>query len=101
MMIDTLVFVTVKPGRADAFLEATLENQKASLQEPANIRFDVLADRSDPNKFILCEMYESDEGAAAHKETAHYQKWRDTVAPMMAVPRSSIKTTPQGIRVDK
>ena len=86
--------LTGKPGRADAFLEATLENQKASLQEPANIRFDVLADRSDPNKFILCEMYESDEGAVAHKETAHYQKWRDTVAPMMATPRRSTPTEP-------
>lgn len=101
MMIDTLVFVTVKEGMADAFLAATLENQKNSLKEPANIRFDVLADRSDPNKFILCEMYESEEGAASHKETAHYQKWRDTVAPMMAVPRSSIKTTPQGETVKR
>ncbi len=28
---------------------------------------------------------------ARHKETAHYAQWRDTVAGMMAQPRSSVK----------
>ncbi len=94
MMIDTLVFVSVKPECVDAFVEATLENQRNSRKEPANVRFDVLRDDSDLAKFILCEVYEDAAGAAAHKETAHYQTWRDTVAPMMAEPRKSIKTTP-------
>lgn len=93
-MIDTLVFVTVKPSCVDAFIEATLENQRNSRKEPANIRFDVLREDGDPTKFVLCEVYADAEGAAAHKETAHYMKWRDTVAPMMAEPRKSIKTTP-------
>lgn len=93
-MIDTLVFVHVKPECADAFIAATLENQRNSRKEAANVRFDVLRDNGDPNRFILCEVYADEAGAAAHKETAHYQKWRDTVAPMMAEPRSSIKTTP-------
>ncbi|MBQ8747561.1 MAG: antibiotic biosynthesis monooxygenase [Clostridia bacterium] len=93
-MIDTIVFVSVKPECVDAFIEATLENHRNSRKEPANIRFDVLRDDSDPTKFILCEVYADAAGAAAHKETAHYAKWRDTVAPMMAEPRRSIKTTP-------
>ena len=37
------------------------------------------------------EVYRSQEATAAHKETAHYAKWRDAVAPMMAEPRSSVK----------
>jgi autoinducer 2-degrading protein len=93
-MIDTLVLVHVKPDMAEDFLAATLENQRNSRKEPANVRFDVLRDNADPDRFILCEVYEDEAGAAAHKATAHYQKWRDTVAPMMAEPRSSIKTTP-------
>jgi len=93
-MIDTLVFVHVKTGMAEDFLAATLENQRNSRKEPANVRFDVLRANADPDRFILCEVYEDEAGAAAHKATAHYQKWRDTVAPMMAEPRSSIKTTP-------
>jgi rhamnogalacturonyl hydrolase YesR len=31
------------------------------------------------------------EDPARHKETAHYQTWRDTVAEMMAEPCSSVK----------
>ena len=93
-MIDTIVFVSVKPECVQAFIDATLENQRNSRKEPANIRFDVLRDNDDPYKFILCEVYENEAGAAAHKETVHYQAWRDAVAPMMAQPRSSIKTTP-------
>ena len=93
-MIDTFVFVTVKPECVDAFIEATLENQRSSRKEPANIRFDVLREDGDPTKFVLCEVYADADGAAAHKETAHYMRWRDTVASMMAEPRRSIKTTP-------
>jgi len=37
------------------------------------------------------EVYRTAEAPAAHKETAHYTTWRDTVAEMMAEPRTSVK----------
>jgi quinol monooxygenase YgiN len=37
------------------------------------------------------EAYRTAKAAAAHKEARHYQVWRDTVAPMTAEPRSSVK----------
>jgi autoinducer 2-degrading protein len=40
---------------------------------------------------VLIEVYRSTEAVAAHKETAHYAKWRDAVAEMMAEPRQSVK----------
>jgi quinol monooxygenase YgiN len=40
---------------------------------------------------VLVEVYRTADAPAKHKETAHYAKWRDTVAPMMAEPRSSVK----------
>jgi autoinducer 2-degrading protein len=40
---------------------------------------------------VLVEAYRTREAPAAHKETAHYARWRDAVAPMMAEPRSSEK----------
>jgi (4S)-4-hydroxy-5-phosphonooxypentane-2,3-dione isomerase len=40
---------------------------------------------------VLIEVYRTPEAPAAHKDTAHYAKWRDAVAPMMADPRSSVK----------
>jgi quinol monooxygenase YgiN len=54
---------------------------------------DVVQHRDDPARFVLVEVYRDEEGAAAHKETAHYQQWRDAVADLMAEPRSSVKFT--------
>lgn len=87
------VHVRVKPDWVEAFRHATIENAQSSLQEPGIARFDAMQQRDEPTRFVLVEVYRDDEGAAAHKETAHYQKWRDTVAGMMAEPRSSVKYT--------
>lgn len=91
-MLVVHVHVQVLPDQVEAFLEATRVNARASLAEPGVLRFDVVQDRADPAHVVLVEVYRDDEAApAAHKETAHYATWRDTVAPMMAVPRSSVK----------
>ncbi len=86
----TLVKVTVKPECVDAFIEATRTNHEASVREPGNRRFDVLQDPNETTEFVLYEAYASAADAAAHKETAHYATWRDTVAKMMAKPRQGI-----------
>jgi (4S)-4-hydroxy-5-phosphonooxypentane-2,3-dione isomerase len=85
------VDVRVKPADVEAFREATVQNARESLREPGVARFDVIARDDDPTRFMLLEVYRSPAGAAAHKETEHYKRWRDTVAPMMAEPRSSVK----------
>ena len=93
-MIATIVYVDVLPEFVEAFEEITRYNHENSRKEPGNVRFDVLHGNKDPNKFILYEVFRDQEAAAAHKETEHYKKWRETVAPMMASPRSAIPTTP-------
>ena len=85
------VDVHVKPDCVDAFVEATLENARSSAQEPGIARFDVVQDNAAPAHFVLVEVYRTPDDPAKHKETAHYQAWRDTVAEMMAAPRSSVK----------
>lgn len=90
-MSATLVHVQVKPEFINDFIEATKENHEKSVKEAGNFRFDILQDAKDPGKFILYEVYDSEESAAAHKETAHYAKWRDTVASWMAAPREGVK----------
>ena len=90
-MIVTFVHIWVKPEHIDDFIKASTENHLNSIDEPGNLRFDLLQDDSDPNKFVLYEAYTSEEDAAAHKETRHYQKWRDTVADWMAKPRKGEK----------
>jgi autoinducer 2-degrading protein len=90
-MLIVHVHVRVKPVFVDAFREATLENARQSVQEPGIARFDICQQADDPTRFVLVEAYRTAEAPAAHKETAHYQVWRDAVAGMMAEPRTSVK----------
>ena len=83
----TIVEVRVKPGHEADFLEACRLNHEASVQEPGNRRFDVLQSAEDSAHFVLYEAYRSEADARAHKETAHYLEWRETVAEWMAGPR--------------
>lgn len=92
-MLVVHVDVHVKPEYVDAFVAATLENARNSAQEPGVARFDVIQDQADPAHFVLVEVYRTVEDTVRHKETAHYAVWRDAVAPMMAVPRTSVKYT--------
>jgi quinol monooxygenase YgiN len=85
-----LVHVHVKPDAIDAFAAATEENARNSRREPGVARFDVLRQRDDPARFVLVEVYRTPEAVAAHKETAHYLAWRDTVTDLMAEPRVAV-----------
>lgn len=87
------VHVQVKPECVEAFKAATIENSRHSLREPGIARFDVVQQADDPCRFVLVEAYRTPAAPAQHKETAHYAAWRDAVAPMMAVPRTSVKFT--------
>ena len=85
------VFVHVKSDQIEAFKAATIENARNSVREPGIARFDVIQQADDPARFVLVEVYCTPDDPARHKETAHYQVWRDTVEPMMAEPRRSVK----------
>ena len=92
-MLVIFVQVQVKAESVEAFKAASLENARQSVQEPGIARFDVVQQLDDPTRFQLIEVYRNDEAPAKHKETAHYAAWRDSVASMMAEPRSSVKYT--------
>ncbi|HOJ60982.1 MAG TPA: putative quinol monooxygenase, partial [bacterium] len=85
------VFVHVKSDQIEAFKAATIENARNSVREPGIARFDVIQQADDPARFVLVEVYRTPDDPARHKETAHYQVWRDTVEPMIAEPRRSVK----------
>ncbi|MFW9902990.1 MAG: putative quinol monooxygenase [Candidatus Thorarchaeota archaeon] len=90
-MFIACVSVFVKPEFREVFIEATLENARNTRNEPKNLRFDVLQGLDDPDRFFLYEVYHDESGMDDHKNTSHYQKWRETVEKMMAKPREGIK----------
>ena len=92
-MIVNCVTVYVKKEHVHDFIHATIDNHKGSIQEPGNLRFDVLQCADEPTRFLLYEAYESEQAAAAHKMTPHYITWKEKVADWMAKPREGIKHT--------
>ena len=86
----TIVHVRVKQEHIVEFVEATRLNHEASVQESGNRRFDVLQSTTEPTRFVLYEAYTSEADAAAHKQAAHYLRWRETVADWMAEPREGV-----------
>ena len=90
-MLIVHVHVHVKPEAIEAFKQVSVENARESVKEPGIARFDVIQQADDPTRFVLLEVYRTPAAPAAHKETAHYLKWRDAVASMMAEVRTSVK----------
>jgi quinol monooxygenase YgiN len=90
-MLTVHVFVHINESQIEQFKSASIENAQHSIQEPGVARFNVLQQKDEPERFLLVEVYRTEEDPARHKETEHYKKWRDTVAQMMAEPRKSIK----------
>ena len=92
-MLVIHVHIRVKPEHLDVFLAETRRNASASLQEPGVRRFDVLQDETDATHVVLGEVYVDQAAADAHKQTAHYARWQDAVAEMMAQPRTRTRYT--------
>ena len=90
-MVVYVVKVFVKEDYIENFKKATMKNHRNTLQEPGNIRFDVLQSKEDPTRFTLYEVYKSEDAVNAHKETSHYLEWRETVADWMAKSREGLK----------
>ncbi len=88
------VSVHVKSDAVEAFRAATIDNAHNSMQEPGVLRFDVLQQPDDPTCFLLVECYHTQADQLTHRETAHYLRWRDAVADLMAEPRAATKFAP-------
>lgn len=90
-MYVVCVTIFVKQGQEENFIEATLENCKATRNEPANVRFDFLRSEDDKQRFFLYEAYNTKNDFKKHQQTAHYLKWKERVASMMEQPRQGVK----------
>ncbi|HEX4121517.1 MAG TPA: putative quinol monooxygenase [Verrucomicrobiae bacterium] len=92
-MLSVHIQVHVKPESIEAFKQATAANARESIREAGIARFECLQQLDDPARFVLVEVYRDQNAPARHRETAHYLKWRDAVAPMMAEPRTKVQLT--------
>ena len=90
-MFIVQVHIHVREDVTDEFITASIENARHSVQEPGIARFDLIQDKEDPTRFVLLEVYRTEEDSGLHKQTEHYAVWRDTVESMMVEPRHAVK----------
>lgn len=93
-MFVLCVQIHVKPQHVQDFIRASRDNASNTIQEPGNLRFDVIQQADDPNRFVLYEAYRDEAALEAHRQTAHYARWRDAVTDWMAEPRKGVKYVP-------
>ena len=82
------VFIHVKADKLEEFRKATEANAASSLLEAGIARFDFLQQTDDPTRFMLVEVYRTPDDSVKHKETSHYNRWREAVEPLLVEPRT-------------
>ncbi|TPG57616.1 (4S)-4-hydroxy-5-phosphonooxypentane-2,3-dione isomerase [Ewingella americana] len=91
----TLVEINVKADKVDEFLTVFRANHLGAIEEPGNLRFDVLQDEQEPTRFYIYEAYVDNAAVAAHKKTPHYLQCVEALEGLMTGPRK--KTSFKGI----
>jgi len=83
----TLVEINIKPDKVDEFLDVFRANHEGAIQEPGNLRFDVLQDSKVKTRFFIYEAYKDEAAVLAHKETPHYLACVEKLEALMSEPR--------------
>lgn len=78
-----LVHIQVKPGKAEDFLEAFRVNYEGTRNEPGNVRFDVLRDPADENRFVIYEVFRTPGDLDSHRQTEHYKECVRRIDPLL------------------
>jgi autoinducer 2-degrading protein len=77
-MFVLFVPVVVKPEERERFLKAIEDDSTCSVRdEPGCLRFDVLQDQADPNRYYFYEVYQDEAAFQAHTQTPHLARWRE------------------------
>jgi len=78
------VYFDVKPGKAEEFVAASHEDGRDSdANEPGTLRFELIADENNPNRYYLNEGYESLEAFNTHAAGPYFQKFFETIVPLV------------------
>ena len=79
-----VVELDIVPAEREKYIEAIKENGASSVKEPGCRQFDIVVLPSDPNHFLLYEVYDNEAAYKAHRETDHFKKYAATTANMVA-----------------
>ena len=84
-MLVLMVNIKVKPGRRADFIAAVCEDgEGTTAKEEGNLQFSAVQESDDPDRFFLFEVYRDEAALAAHRQTAHFLKYREATADLLA-----------------
>ena len=79
-MYVIIASMKIKEGHKEAFIEALLEDAKASVRDEVDcFRFDVIQDAGDANLVWLYEVYKDEAAFQTHLKSPHLIKLLDTI----------------------
>jgi quinol monooxygenase YgiN len=67
--------LTARPGKAGALNAMLFAMAPYCRAEPGNLRWDIWRDRSDPDRYVLDELYVDAESVEEHRRSAHYEAY--------------------------
>ena len=86
-MVILHVTVQAKPEHAREFLEAVRHDAEHSEKdEPGCLRFDVVQDRDDPNRFYYYEVYKDEAALESHRQSPHFKLYAEKTQFWLAAP---------------
>ena len=84
-MVVLYVTVQVKPECVAEYLELIRHDAEHSEKdEPGCMRFDVIQDLEDPNRFYYYEVYRDEGALEAHRQTPHFKQYAEKSPALLA-----------------
>lgn len=91
-MLILFVTVNVKPEHRDEVLKGIhVDARGAQHDEPGCLRFDVIQDQNDQNRFYFYEVYKDQAAFDAHLKAPHFPAWRDIPKEYFSVATSVVR----------
>lgn len=82
-MYIQVVYLEVQPEKVNEFIIEALANVNTSRKETGVKQFELIQRVDNPFKFMLYEVYLSQEAAEAHRQTPHFKRWLEAGIPLL------------------
>jgi quinol monooxygenase YgiN len=74
--VKSIAVLNAKAGKSDELRELLDGMVLPSRAEPGNLKYEIWQDHTDPDRFILDEVYADEDAVEAHRASVHYQNYR-------------------------
>ncbi len=93
--VKVIAILVARPGKGGELRSLLAGMVVPSRREPGNLRYDLWQDQTDPNRFVLDELYANDDAVAAHRATPHFQGYLSAINDLAE--RSALALNPAAV----